>query len=317
MADKRRKLAASIIDYLKDPSQNYTEEQQESIDVAIQCISDVFHVEGTTGGTNANLSSLFDVYLKTQERMSQQKGSGAAGSSSSSTSAKGSASTPPPPKAPDTKAGDVFKNKGNTLMAQKDYNGAIDAYTQAIEADASNVVYYSNRAAAYSQCSQFDEAIQDAKTALELDPGYSKAYSRLGHAYFSSGQFESAVEAYEKGLALDPGNGIMKSSLATARSKLPAEPSSERSPSAPAGGGGGGGGGFDMGSILSNPQFMSMAQTLMSSGALEGIMNNPQYAEMAQRFMGGSGAGGAGGGGSGGGMPDFGALMNDPNLRAM
>ena len=40
---------------------------------------------------------------------------------------------------------------------------------------------------------------------------------------------------------------------------------------------------------------------MMASGGLESLMQNP----MLQQMMGG------------GGMPDFGALMNDPQMRAM
>ena len=60
-----------------------------------------------------------------------------------------------------------------------------------------------------------------------------------------------------------------------------------------------------------------MAQNLMQNPeALGNIMNNPQLRNM----MGGGGGGGggeSGGGGGGGGMPDIGAMMNDPQMRDM
>ena len=37
-----------------------------------------------------------------------------------------------------------------------------------------------DRAAAYSQQGNHEQAIEDSKTAIELDPSYSKAYSRMG-----------------------------------------------------------------------------------------------------------------------------------------
>ena len=105
-------------------------------------------------------------------------------------------------------------------MAAKDYTAAVESYTSAIKLNPSNPVYYSNRAAAYSQMSKHDLAISDAKKASELDPSFSKAYSRLGHALFCEGRFSEAVEAYEKGLELDPQNQSMKNSLATAKSRV-------------------------------------------------------------------------------------------------
>lgn len=61
-------------------------------------------------------------------------------------------------------------------MSSKDYDGAIAAYGEAIKKDASNPVYYSNRAAAFSQINKHELAIADAKKAAEVDPSFSKAY---------------------------------------------------------------------------------------------------------------------------------------------
>ncbi|KAL8921057.1 MAG: hypothetical protein Q9208_005948 [Pyrenodesmia sp. 3 TL-2023] len=70
-----------------------------------------------------------------------------------------------------------------------------------------------------------------------------------------------------------------------------------------------GGGMPDLGGLMNNPMFASMAQNLMSNPeALQGLMNNPRLREMAQ---------GIGGGGGGGGMPDISAMMSDPALRDM
>lgn len=141
----------------------------------------------------------------------------------------------------------------------------------------------------------------------------------------------------------------MKSSLSTARSRVPAE-EDEESSSAPlsrgagapgmpdlaslmgamGGGGRGGAGGMpDMAGLLSNPAVMQMAQQMMANGGLEQMMQNPYAAfplvrrpkanaepdfcsldRMLQQMMGGAGGGA-------GGMPDMAALLNDPNMRRM
>jgi len=75
------------------------------------------------------------------------------------------------------------------------------------------------RAAAYSQISDHEAAIADARKALEIDPSFSKAYSRLGHALFSNKEYAEAVEAYEKGLELDP-NVRLRPSFRTVCSTL-------------------------------------------------------------------------------------------------
>lgn len=168
-------------------------------------------------------------------------------------------------------------------------------------------------AAAYSQQQDHASAVSDARQALVVDPKFSKAYSRLGHALFSSGSYGEAVEAYEKGLELDPSNATMKSSLATARSRVssaPADDDDEDDSVAARGPGAGGASGFpgmggaggmpDLASLMNNPMMMQMAQQMMQNGGLESLMQNPALRSML------NGAGGQGG------MPDIGALMQDP-----
>lgn len=65
-------------------------------------------------------------------------------------------------------------------MSAKNFDGAIESYTEAIDFDSTNPVYYSNRAAAYSSKGDHLLAIGDAKKAIEADPSYVKAYHRLG-----------------------------------------------------------------------------------------------------------------------------------------
>lgn len=45
-------------------------------------------------------------------------------------------------------------------------------------------------------------------------------------------------------------------------------------------------GGFDFGSILNNPQFINMAQQMMSSGAMNDLMKDPKAQDMMKNMMG-------------------------------
>lgn len=65
-------------------------------------------------------------------------------------------------------------------MSAKSYDAAIDSYTKAIALDATNPVYYSNRAAAYASKGDHSSAVLDAEKAIEVDPTFVKAFSRLG-----------------------------------------------------------------------------------------------------------------------------------------
>lgn len=222
-------------------------------------------------------------------------------------------------------------------MASKDYQGAIDFYTQALALNPGNAIFLSNRAAAYSAARDHESAKADAEAAVAIEPTYTKAWSRLGLARFALGDAKGSMEAYKKGIEYE-GNGgsdAMKKGFETAKRRVeelaaeeaPATTGTRSAPGAGAGGGlpdlaslagmfggggrgaggGGGGGGLpDLSSIMSNPMFASMAQNLMSNpDMMANLMNNPRLREMANSFS------------SGGGLPDMGSLMSDPSIAEM
>jgi len=289
--DNKKALVYSIMEFLdkscKDGS--VKEDSLEGIEVAIQCLGDAFDVDATDPEQQkqystkpATLQNIFDVYLKTK---SSKK---AAPSAPASAKPKEVADE-------DKQKAEELKVQGNRKVAERNYPEAIRLYSEAISHNPNNAVFYGNRAAAYSQQGNHEQAVEDSKTAIELDATYSKAYSRMGHAHFSLGKYQDAINAYEKGLELDPSNATLSSSIDAARAKLNSA-SLERSSSPPSSGFPGGAGGMpDLGSLLNNPAMMSMAQQMMQSGAFNDLMQNPEMlSSMAQQFMGGNG-GGAGG----------------------
>merc|ERR1712093_205269 len=336
MADKKQRLVYSILEFLQASMDDGTikQDDKEGIEVAIQCIGEAFSVDMADEGQKsqlsvkpANLQQIFDVYLKTKAKSGASASTPAtatdAPAASTSNTEASSSSKAAPASAADVAAAEKLKGEGNALMASKNYSAAIAKYTEAVAKNPSNPVYYSNRAAAHSQAGDHDKAIDDANKAKEIDPKFAKAYSRLGHALFSLGRYSEAADAYEKGLELEPANASMKGSLVTARARAgessdaDADEGSVTSPSqqsrsppannpfAGLAGLGGGGGMPDLGSLLNNPQLMSMAQQMMANGGLEQMMQNPMMRQMAERFS------------SGGGMPDMSQMMNDPSIRQM
>ncbi|KAA1083615.1 hypothetical protein PGT21_001495 [Puccinia graminis f. sp. tritici] len=311
--EPKQKLVYAILEFLNDSIKDGTvrSDDQESMEVAMQCISESFSVEWSSDSPNSALSvkpssllSIFEVFLKTQKKVA---------STSAESTSQPTQSTSQTNKSQEAES---LKAAGNQLVSQRDFSAAIAKYTEAIQLDPTNPVYYSNRAAAQSQLGAHDEAIEDALKALEVDPTFAKAYSRLGHGYFSSCQYEKAVEAYEKGLELEPDNTTIRNSLATAKSKAKSSsslnttsnpPGSSNSSRGAMPGMGGPGGMPDLASLMNNPMMAQMAQSLMANGGMERMMQNP----MVQQMM--NSLGGAGGGG----MPDISQLMNDPAAREL
>lgn len=323
MSDKKD-LAVGIVDFLKTSVADGTipEDDHDSVQVAIDCLEDVFKIEGVSKASVLGNKTLLEIF--------QNRDAAAASASSDASpevkvaAAKLAAATAVLSEEKKAQA-DQLKLEGNKALSQRNFEDAVDLYTRAIDIDSNNAVYYSNRAAAYSQLQLHDNAIADADAAIRVDSKYSKAYSRLGLAKYASGDAQGALEAYEMGIKVEGDNvsDAMKRGYETAKKRVDEEavttrdaPADGAAGGAPAGfpdlgalgsmfGGGAGGGMPDLGSLMSNPAVAQMAQKFMSDpNALNNLMSNPAVANMAQRMQGGN-------------MPSMSEMMNDPALRDM
>lgn len=142
---------------------NFSADTIESLEVAGQCLETAYDLSslssenGSAGDSSAddnplNHIDLYEIYRSTCCAIS-----------------------------PDRKQeAENIKNEGNCLMKDEKYNEALNAYNRAISIDATNPVFYCNRAAAYSRLGDYQKAADDCKMALRYDANYSKAYGRLG-----------------------------------------------------------------------------------------------------------------------------------------
>ena len=101
------------------------------------------------------------------------------------------------PSTDNTVKAEELKGKANEFFKSEKYPQAIDLYTQAIEINPNNAVYYANRSISYLRSECFGYALADASKAIETDKAYLKAYYRRAAAYMSLGKYKLALKDYE------------------------------------------------------------------------------------------------------------------------
>lgn len=97
-----------------------------------------------------------------------------------------------------------LKSLANEAFKAHKYSQAIDLYSQAIEVNDQNAVYWANRAFAHTKLEEYGSAIHDATKAIEIDPKYSKGYYRRGAAYLAMGKFKEALKDFQQVKRLCP-----------------------------------------------------------------------------------------------------------------
>ncbi|KAG7323000.1 hypothetical protein KOW79_014346 [Hemibagrus wyckioides] len=236
-----KRLAYSIVQFLRDQthSGSLNSDEQESLEVAIQCLETTFKISSSDLQLAAPqpLTEIFlNALLKNDIVVS--------------------------PSAEEMERAEQLKNEGNNHMKEENYSSALDCYTKAIHLDQRNAVYFCNRAAAHSKLGNYSEAIGDCERAIAIDPSYSKAYGRMGLALAAMSKFPEAITYFKKALVLDPENDTYKSNLKTAEQKKRESSSSTVSRL-----------GFDMASLINNPAFISMAASVMQNQQVQQLMS--------------------------------------------
>ncbi|GAA5915310.1 uncharacterized protein JCM6883_002394 [Sporobolomyces salmoneus] len=89
-----------------------------------------------------------------------------------------------------SKAALTLKARGNKLYSSKQYLQAVQLYSKAIECE-EQAVFYSNRAACYTNLNELEKVVRDCSEALRLDPSYIKALNRRATAREQIGGVEN------------------------------------------------------------------------------------------------------------------------------
>ena len=115
---------------------------------------------------------------------------------------------------------ETYLNRGDTRSQLKDYQGAIQDYSESLRINPNNPKAYINRGHARSELKDYKGASKDFTESLRLNIDHTEAYLSRGHARTKLQDYIGAIEDYTEFLRIDPTNAKAYINRAIARSKL-------------------------------------------------------------------------------------------------
>ncbi|TVY54607.1 Heat shock protein sti1-like [Lachnellula cervina] len=168
---------------------------------------------------------------------------------------------------------DELKALGNKAIAEKNFDEAIEKFTEAIEIEPTNHILYSNRSAAFASKKDYQNALNDANKVTEIKPDWAKGWGRKGAAQHGLGDLVAAHDAYEEGLKLDPNNAQNKSGLASVNRAIESEAKEDGVTGDPLGGG--------LGNMFTDPQ---LYQKLAANPKTSKFLADPSFMMKLQQM---------------------------------
>ncbi len=95
-------------------------------------------------------------------------------------------------------------NRGNAYADKKEYDKAIEDYSEAIRLDPKYAAAYTNRGTTWQDKKEYDKAVADYDRAILIDPKYALAFYDRGNAYYTTKEYDKAIEDYSEAIRLDP-----------------------------------------------------------------------------------------------------------------
>jgi Tfp pilus assembly protein PilF len=99
---------------------------------------------------------------------------------------------------------DLHINRGAERQQEKDFDGALADFDEAIRIDSTKPLAFANRASVRYGKKEYDAAIRDLDKAIGLNPKYLRAYANRADSYRDKGELSRAIEDYKTALSLNP-----------------------------------------------------------------------------------------------------------------
>ncbi|MYA98154.1 tetratricopeptide repeat protein, partial [Candidatus Poribacteria bacterium] len=94
--------------------------------------------------------------------------------------------------------------RGLTSAKQKEYQKAIEHYTNSLKLGPDSFATYNNRGVAYAEKGEIDKAIKDYDKAIELNPNCADTHNNCGLIYYNKGDVDIAIKYFNEAIELNP-----------------------------------------------------------------------------------------------------------------
>ena len=101
----------------------------------------------------------------------------------------------------------AHSQKGHQYLRSRQYDKAIVEYSEAIQLNPNNNVYYYNRGLCYMHTGNEDAAIQDFNRSIELGNDNVIVYINIATIYANRRMYDDALNAINTGITAEPDNG--------------------------------------------------------------------------------------------------------------
>ncbi len=99
---------------------------------------------------------------------------------------------------------ETLYNAGLAKHKNKDYQAAIEDYSQVIKINPNYADAYYNRGKVRYELKDYQAAIEDYRQAIKINPNYAHAYGNLGIIRYELKDYQAAIEDYNQAIQINP-----------------------------------------------------------------------------------------------------------------
>lgn len=104
----------------------------------------------------------------------------------------------------DSDSGIAHNGRGNCLIQQQDYQGAIQSYSHAIKAKPDYAAAHNNLGNAWRAIQEYEKALANYDAAIKIRPGVAQAIFGQGVCYSALARHDEAIKSFDEVVSLRP-----------------------------------------------------------------------------------------------------------------